>query len=339
MRRASILAFLSIALLAPSVGYAAPRDAKKAVPPACTGRDIFTEMKRTDPDGYAKIRAAADATPNTRALLWRIEGKGQTSYLFGTMHSTDERVNKRSPAVAQAFNGAKTVALEYLQSESPLLKLGEMVAQKGLYTEGNGLKDLLTPAELDTLRKALAAEGLPANAVHLLRPWFAGLALALPACEKKRTEGGVLPLDQRLERDAIAQGKRVVGLETAGFQIDALAGMPDDVQIKLLKGTVATLHLRDAALEVLHRAYLGRDLGTSLPFTKRLMERAGQDPSALDTVESEIAVKRNYSMRDASLPLLEQGGAFIAVGALHLLGKEGLVELFRAAGYTVTSVE
>jgi uncharacterized protein YbaP (TraB family) len=338
MRRASILTFLSVALLAPSVSPAAPRQA--VPPPACTGRDIFSEMKRSDPEGYARIRAAADTTPNTRALLWRIEGTGQpVSWLFGTIHSTDERVNKRSPAMMDAFNAARTVALEYVESESPLAKLGELIAAKAIYTEGDGLKDLLTPAELAALRKALASEGMPENTVHLMRPWFAGLALALPVCEKKRTQAGLLALDKRLERDAIAQGKQVVGLESARLQIDALTGMPEAVQIKLLKGSVAMLHLRNDALEVLHRAYLGRDLGITLPFTKRLMERAGQDPSPVDTVESEIAVKRNYGMRDAALPLLEQGGAFMAVGALHLLGKEGLVELFRAAGYTVTPVE
>ena len=262
------------------------------------------------------------------------------SYLFGTMHSTDERVTQALARRRGGFQRRATPSrLNTSKAKSPLVQARRAGGREGLLPEGNGLKDLLTPAELATLRKTLGAEGLPANAVHLLRPWFAGLALALPVCEKKRSEAGLLPLDQRLERDAIAQGKRVVGLETAAFQIDALIGMPDAVQIKLLKGTVATLHLRNDALEVLHRAYLGRDLGTTLPFTKRLMERAGHDPSPIDTVESEIAVKRNYGMRDASLPLLEQGGAFIAVGALHLLGKEGLVELFRAAGYTVTPIE
>jgi uncharacterized protein YbaP (TraB family) len=338
MRRTSILTFLTVALLAPGVGHAAP---KKAVPPpTCAGRDIFTEMKRTDPEGYARIRAAADATANTRALLWRIEGKGQpASYLFGTMHSTDERVNKQSPAVMQAFNAARTVALEYLESEVPLAKLGEMMAAKGFFQEGKGLTDLLTPAELATLRKTLGVDGMPAEAVHMMRPWFAGMALAIPACEKKRSAAGLLSIDKRLERDAIAQAKQVIGLENAELQIDALMGMPDAVQVKLLKGSVATLHLRDGALEVLHRAYLARDLGITLPFSKRLLERAGHDASPVDTVESVIAVKRNYGMRDASLPLLEQGGVFIAVGALHLLGKEGLVELFRAAGYTVTPIE
>ena len=75
----------------------------------------------------------------------------------------------------------------------------------------------------------------------------------------------------------------MVGLETAGSQIEALAGMPEAVQIKLLKGSIATLHLRDDALEAVARAYLARDLGIALPLSKRLIERAGQDASPIDT--------------------------------------------------------
>ena len=337
MRRALTLILLSAALLAPSDSHAAP---KKAVPPACAGRDIFTAMKRSDPEGHAKIRAAADAVPNTGALLWRIEGKDQPpSYLFGTIHSTDERVTRLSPAVMAAFNAAGTVALEFLESETPKSALEEMMAAKGFYASGGSLKDVLTNAELDTLRKTLGAEGLPAQAVHLLRPWLAVFMLALPPCEKRRTNAGLVYLDKRLERDAIAQGKRVVGLETMALQIGALDGLPEAAQIGLLKATVATIHLRKDALEVVHRAYLARDLAISVPFTKRIVERAGHDPSPLDDFERDIATKRNYGMRDASLPLLQQGGAFIGVGALHLSGKEGLVELYRVAGYTVTPIE
>jgi uncharacterized protein len=338
MRVAPILLVLSVALLAPSVGHAAPK--RGAPPPACAGRDILAEMKRSDPEGYAKIRAAADAVPNTGALLWRIDGKGQpASYLFGTIHSTDDRVTRLSPAVVAAFNAAGTVALEFLESEAPKSALEQMMAAKGFYADGNGLKDALSAAELKTLRTTLAAEGLPANVAHLLRPWLAVFMLALPPCEKRRADAGLVYLDQRIERDAIAQGKRVVGLETMALQVSALDGLPEAAQVGLLKATVATIRLRNDALEVMHRAYLARDLATSVPFTKRIVERAGHDSSPLDVFEREIATKRNYGMRDASLPLLEQGGAFVAVGALHLLGKEGLVELYRAAGYVVTPIE
>ena len=297
-------------------------------------------MKQSDPAGYAKVRAAADAVPNTGALLWRIGGKDQPpSYLFGTIHSTDDRVTRLSPAVVAAFNAANTVALEFLESETPKSSLEEMMVAKGFYANGSGLKDALTPAELNTLRKTLAAEGLPGNVAHLLRPWLAVFMLALPPCEKRRADAGLAYLDQRIERDAIAQGKRVVGLETFALQIGALDGLPEAAQVGLLKATVATIRLRNDALEVVHRAYLARDLAISVPFTKRIVERAGHDPSPLDDFERDIATKRNYGMRDASLPLLQQGGAFIGVGALHLVGKEGLVELYRAAGYTVTPIE
>jgi uncharacterized protein YbaP (TraB family) len=338
MRRASILVFLAVALLAPGGGHAAAN--KSGPPPACAGRDIFSAMKRSDPEGYARIRAAADAVPNTGALLWRIDGKGQPpSYLFGTIHSTDERVHKLSPAVVAAFDAASTVALEYLESQTAKSSLEELIADKGTYANGNGLKDVLTAGEIDTLRRTLAVEGLPADAVHVLRPWLAVFMLAMPPCEKRRADAGLASLDQRIERDAIAQGKRVAGLETFAFQIDAVAGMPEAVQVGLLKATVGTIHLRNDALEAMHRAYLRRDLATSVPFSKRLAERAGYDPSPLDTFERDIGTRRNYGMRDAALPLLEAGGAFIAVGALHLLGKDGLIELFRAAGYTVTPIE
>jgi len=338
MRRASILAVLSVALLAPAVAQAAPK--KGAPPPSCAGKDLLAGMKKSDPEGYAKVRAAADAVPNTKALLWRIEGKGApTSYLFGTIHSTDARVSKLPPAAAAAFAASSTVALEILTSEAAQSKIEEILDAKGTFNSGDGLKDILKPAELAALRKSLAADGFPAEAAHMMRPWFAIFLLAMPSCEKKRTEAGLVALDQRIEQDAAAQGKRLVALETLASQIEAMVAMPEAAQASILKATVATLALRDDALETLHRAYIARDLATSVPLSKRLVERAGHDPASMDVFERDINTKRNYGMRDASLPLLEKGGAFIAVGALHLLGKEGLVELFRAAGYTVTPAE
>ncbi|HMK81205.1 MAG TPA: TraB/GumN family protein [Xanthobacteraceae bacterium] len=339
MRRASVLAFVSAALLAPAIASAAP---EKAAPPASAGHDIFTEMKISEPDGYTRIRRAADAVPNTGALLWRIERKGvPTSYLFGTIHSTDERVTTLSPAVTAAFNASRTVALEIVErpAESGEPPLKALLAANGFYAGGNGLKDVLTSVEMTALGRTLAAEGIPQNATHLLRPWFAALALAIPVCEKQRAATGLLPLDKRLERDGKAQGKQVVGLETMEFQFNAIMGLPEDVQVSFLKATVATLGQRDDALEVLHQAYLRRDLAIAMPFTKRIIERAGYDSAAIDVIERDIAIKRNYGMREAARPLLRQGSAFIAVGALHLLGKEGLVALLRADGYSVTPVD
>src|SRR6185503_7028709 len=150
----------------------------------------------------------------------------------------DERVTRLSPAVVAAFSAAGTVALEFLESETAKSSLEDMMVAKGFYTSESGLKDALTKAELDTLRKTHAAEGLPGKVAHLVRPWLAVLLLALPPCEKRRADAGLAHLDKRIEQDAIAQGKRLVGLETFALQVGALDGLQEAAQVGLLKATV-----------------------------------------------------------------------------------------------------
>ena len=85
--------------------------------------------------------------------------------------------------------------------------------------------------------------------------------------------------------------------------------------------------------------YLTRRMGLAIPFQLELAKRAGVAATAFDAFESEILRKRNDGMALAARPLLDKGGAFIGVGALHLIGANGLVALLRNAGYTVTAAE
>jgi uncharacterized protein YbaP (TraB family) len=121
--------------------------------------------------------------------------------------------------------------------------------------------------------------------------------------------------------------------------VNALAGMPEAIQVYLLKTSLAVIDTIMDQWETVHALYLARDLGAVWPFGVRLVQKAGFDTAPFAEVAREIIDKRNFTMRDTALPLLKQGNAFIAVGAVHLVGKDGLVELFRAAGYTVTMVE
>jgi uncharacterized protein YbaP (TraB family) len=139
--------------------------------------------------------------------------------------------------------------------------------------------------------------------------------------------------------DAVRLGKRVIGLETVDQQVGALAGMPEATQVYLLRTSLATLDTHVDQWEVLHRLYLGRDLGAALPFAMHLVEQAGFESAPFARFERDLIEKRNITMRDGALPLLREGNSFIAVGALHLPGKLGLVELLRAEGFTVTAAE
>ena len=113
-KAAATVALVAAALLAAPLQASAadPADAV-AVADKCRGINMLAETQAKDPETYAKIMAQAAATENSGPLLWKIERAGRpTSYLFGTVHLTDERVTKLSPAVEQALSQSKTVALE-----------------------------------------------------------------------------------------------------------------------------------------------------------------------------------------------------------------------------------
>jgi uncharacterized protein YbaP (TraB family) len=207
------------------------------------------------------------------------------------------------------------------------------------YRNGKSLADQLSESELKRLRETLRKRGIPAENAHLLRPWFAWSAFAIPECEKRRVAAGSAFLDQRLGEEARKRGQPVIGLETIGSQINVLAGMPEAAQLDLLRTSLAFLDNQENLFEVLIRLYLARDLGAIMPFNAKFAEKLGVDPALFVPTERDLVEKRNITMRNAALPLLQEGNAFIAVGALHLPGKGGLVELFRAAGYTVTPVD
>ena len=317
---------------------------QKVAPPACGGRDLFAEMKTSDPKGFDEVRDMADATVNARAVLWRIEGQGRPpSFLFGTVHSTDDRVHTFSGALQSAFEGARKVALELVELASRQDGRRAMNAREitslTTYRNGQSLADQLSEAELKRLYEILRRRGIPAGNAYLLRPWFAWSAFDIPECEKRRVAAGSAFLDQRLGEEARKRGQPVIGLETIGSQINMLAGLPEAAQLDLLKRSLALLDNQEDLLEVLIRLYLARDLGAIMPFNAKFAEKRGFDPALFVPTERDLVEKRNITMRNAALPLLQEGNAFIAVGALHLPGKGGLVELFRAAGYTVTPVD
>jgi uncharacterized protein YbaP (TraB family) len=324
---------LSLALLAQAAAGAT------AQAPACTGRNLLDEMQGTP--AHARILAAAAATENADALLWKVEKAGTApSHLFGTMHLTDERIATLSPATRAALGGAKRLVLEVedLSAGSFIKALGKARALM-LFTDGRRLEQLLSDAEFQKVAGVLQRSGLPAQLAGMFRPWVASLMLALSDCEKQRAAQGKLPLDLRLAREAEGLGIGIAGLETLEAQFRAMAAVPEADQVEMLKAGLRLYDRVDDVIETTAQLYLSRRLGAIWPLQLALAEKVGVAARSFQAAEQGLLVTRNLGMRDKALAHLEAGGVLIAVGALHLPGKQGLVALLRAAGYTVTAVE
>ena len=262
------------------------------------------------------------------------------SHLFGTVHLTDDRVNALPAAVRDAIAGAGRIALE-IADMSPQGMAAAMIGLRDLVilTDGRKLDDLLGGKDLEIARGALQALGVPREMAAGFRPWLVTLSLAMAPCERRRHAAGLAPLDARIAKTGRRRGTPVVGLETIEDQLRAMAAVPEADQLQVLRASLKYHDRSSDLMETMVRRYLARDLGAMWPFQIELARQAGLSPDGFKSFEHQLVGLRNARMRDAALPLLREGGVFIGVGALHLLGPLGLVEMLREAGFNLTAIE
>ncbi len=307
----------------------------------CAGRDLLTELGQRDREAVDRIEKAAARTANGEALLWRISGKGiRPSHLFGTIHLSDERVRRLTPATSAALAGAERLVLE-VADLSPAALGGAMgrLSDQVVFADGRSLAKMLSAEEFAAAKTAALRAGLPEPVLSIAKPWLVSMLLAVSDCERGRTGAGIRPLDLELEHLAKSRGLPVSGLESLEDQLRAMAAVPEADQLIHLRASLK-LHARaEDAVETIVRRYLARETAKVWPLQQEIWRAAGFDPVHFTSFQRELVSVRNRRMRDGVLPVLREGAAFVAVGALHLIGEDGLVALLRKAGYSVTAIE
>jgi uncharacterized protein YbaP (TraB family) len=312
-----------------------------AGPPLCGGSDLLARLETEDPKGYGEVMAQAAATKNGAAILWKIEKPGlRDSWLFGTAHVTDPRITRIPAEALAALEHSMVVAEELKELRKPQELAVAMMhnARLMVLPPGQSLWDFVPDDQEAAIRDNVNMPPGGAKAIFGYQPWVVAAMLSVPACENRRKQAGIASLDESLAQLAEAKGKPLVGLETVEEQLSVFAAMPIDLQSRYL---LAVARLGPRMLdhfETLISLYQQRKVAAYVPLTLKI-EPADDDTAAIMSfVETDLVVMRNHVMARRAADLLAHGGAFIAVGALHLPGDEGLVELIRQAGYKVTPV-
>jgi uncharacterized protein YbaP (TraB family) len=143
-------------------------------------------------------------------------------------------------------------------------------------------------------------------------------------------------LDVMLHRIASGQGKALHYLETVDEQVAALDGMPEADQVALLKHAVEIQHALPAMTARLLEAYLQRDLGLIWRINAAGVKDRPELKMPYEVFVRRLLLDRNARMVERMQPQLRAGNAFVAVGALHLYGEQGILGLLQRDGYRVS---
>ncbi len=267
------------------------------------------------------------------ALLWRIDAPdGGTSYLLGTMHVSDPRViDNLAPQTLEAMDASHSAVFELILGQQ---NQGALV-QRMMLDDGRGLEEILGKGLFDQLKVIAQPYGMIPSALKYLRPWAVFLMLSVPPEETFRQARGQASLDALLQDHAEATDKRLLALETIDEQLSIFETMSESDQIAIMADLVANKPEMDALYEAVLIAYVDRDLGGLY----ELASMAGEgDPGLAERFNESLILERNDRMAERLLPMVEQGGYFVAVGAMHLPGDNGLLTQLEDHGFAISPI-
>ncbi len=267
-------------------------------------------------------------------LLWKVSDADNSLYLLGSFHLLKRDDYPLSKDIDAAFDAA-----DHLVFEVPPSQMNDpATARKALVHAGYGdartLSKVLPAAMRDKLNALLVRRGASIAQFDPFEPWFVNLTLVMGLSQSMgfRGEDG---LDQHLMRRAAAAGKPSSGLESVDAQLQALDGTPMNEQIASLRQFVDDPDTMPGMLDELHRAWRQGDIVKLEALTRgEMLASAPETYRLLNVVRNEAWVPKLRKLLDGS----SSEDTLVVVGAMHLLGRDGVVERLRGKGYRVERV-
>ena len=264
----------------------------------------------------------------TKGLLWKIErGGNKPSYLFGTIHISDPRVTNLPAPVRDAFNAAASFTMELIFDGAGITHLAEIM----FFNDGRTLEGAIGAKRYAEVQRLLAERGTPSTDLEKKKPWAVVMLLSAPP------QSGIA-LDLQLQVDATLRSKPTYGLETVQEQIAMFDGLAMADQVAMLDSTLRHYRESQKLFESIVQAYVARDLTRLMTLTEPPSTATADDRRVHTTVMERLLLSRNTRMVERMQPRLQQGNAFIAVGAAHLAGERGILPLLEQAGFRVTPI-
>ncbi len=263
--------------------------------------------------------------------VWAVRGSHNIVYLAGSIHMLPADEAALPPGFARAYGDSSRIVMELDLGKFDPMEAMTWMMDHGSLPAGTTLRGLLGEQRYARVSAAAASLGMPMIGLDSLAPWVVGIEITDAAYEHEGfdPEQGV---EEQLLRRAQTDHKPTAGLETLPEELGSLSSLSSADQIRMLDQTVDELgDLKSEMREVtgVWREGDGPRLGTLL----------ASEYTAFPSLYKPLVTDRNRRW----LPQIEQllkanDNVLVVVGALHLVGEGGLLELLRRNGHTITQL-
>jgi uncharacterized protein YbaP (TraB family) len=272
---------------------------------------------------------ALPASAVERHVLWTIDGERNTVYLLGSLHVLRAR-DGPLPAVADAaYADAERVVMEIDMDDAladPVSLAGAM-QRWALLPDGTSLRGVLGEDYARVAERTRAA-GLDLTLLDRFAPWFVAVTL-LQIELANRGFTPELGVEQTLTRRAVADGKPITGLETPDEQFGAIGGLPLPQQKRMLLMTLEETAQLDTEIDALLAAWRSGDV-------EALGKALSAEYDDFPELYGPLTENRNRAWVPQLVAMLDDDDDYlVVVGALHLVGRNSVIDLLEQSGYDV----
>jgi hypothetical protein len=312
-----------------------------ATPDADVDRALFpipqgeSMMHQPRPISLLAVLAAATlvlgaALPARAAsFLWRVEDQGRKVYLAGSMHFATKDMYPLDPAFEKAFQESRGLVVEVDVASEPQ-KMARLLLELAVWPEGKSLRSELSDAAKDAFERA----GLDWTRYDRFRPWYALLSMQAQALVKAgfRPEMGI---DMHFLGRAHEQDMPVYELESLEEQFRLLAGLEEMGQDEYLRFSLLQQRTMEKQAHRMAKLWTQGDTGKM----EQLLFGSPLFNAVFRPINEKLFFDRNQRMAAQVLEYLHRDEpVLIIVGAGHLLGPQGMLELLREHGCSLTQM-
>lgn len=310
MRKLYILPFLS--LLSILLGSC---QAKKTLP---TDGQVISTNKEKELD---------------KSLLWEISGKGlaESSFLFGTIHIIDKEDYFLPEGTLSAIDNSQNVVFEIDMTQMNDMSKMMPLMNKAFMDNNTTLKDLLSDEDYTLVQNHFKEIGLPLFFLEKIKPMFLTVFASGDMNPGDLQSGAIKSYEMELAEIAQNSNKTIGGLETIEYQISIFDSIPYKAQADMLVESIKGSDLGDDQLVELVNLYKNQDIDG--------LYKVMQGDENITEYEDVLLVQRNKNWIPIMSNLMAKNRSFFAVGAGHLGGSNGVIQLLRSEGYKVEAVK
>jgi len=261
-----------------------------------------------------------------KSFLWKVQSKTNTVYVLGSIHYLKKETYPLDEKIEKAFDQSNILGVEANVDNVSKTDVQKLV-ESAFYSGDETLEKHLSPEAYELVKKQLTELGASLEAANKYRPWFLALSLASIEIVKLGFDPNY-GIDRYFLSKA-AEKKKIVELESLEYQINLFSAFSEKDQELFLLYTLKDIKVLEQELDKLIKAWTaGDDKGIELIMTKSIKE-----DKKLIPIYEKLVIERNRKMVSKIEEYLkEKETFFVVVGAGHLVGNQGIIELLKGKG-------